>query len=66
MFKQNDILLCTDSTPSHSLQGKIVRYDKYVVDDCSDGFVALVSVDGERVIGEWHVGRFILANSNAA
>lgn len=62
-FQPSDTLICTDSTPSHSLQGKLVRYDKYVVDDCSDGFVVLVSVaTGEVVKGEWHESRFVLAD----
>ena len=70
MFKQNDIVICVDETFSavlwskDTVRGALQYMAQYIVDDCSDGFVALVSMaTGEVVKGEWHVDRFVLADS---
>lgn len=68
-FKQGNIVICVDETFSvvlwskDTVRGALQHMAQYVVDDCSDGFVALVSVaTGEVVKGEWHVGRFVLVD----
>lgn len=55
MLQQGQHVICIDEVPSHSLQGCLTRYARYVVEDSSDGFVTL-----EGVKGEWHEGRFVL------
>lgn len=56
MLQQGQHVICIDEVPSHSLQGCLTRYARYVVEDWLEGFVVL-----EGVLGEWHERRFILS-----
>lgn len=55
MLQQGQHVMCIDEAPSHSLQGCLTRYARYVVEDWLEGFVTL-----EGVKGEWHEARFVL------
>lgn len=60
MLQQGQHVICIDEVPSHSLQGCLTRYARYVVEDWLDCFVTLDGVDEQAIPGEWHEGRFVL------